>query len=180
MKKISIILVLFTILILTSCSSGESIDTDEQFGQNRFDFTMDVTENGITKTYNFSHVDVFDTFDDVLNYEYGEFLKVAIVDIQEFSEISNTFICTNLETNENIDIVMYKTFTNIFVGQQYYFHLVYMEEIEAYMLTNLHESIYPINNDNQVVIPNVFHESYGKERDSQTGFSQRITEVKGE
>ncbi|MEC9484515.1 MAG: hypothetical protein UMR38_01400 [Candidatus Izemoplasma sp.] len=99
-------------------------------------------DNGIVTNYNFSHIELYPTFESMLASDKGEFRYLKLEEIKDFSIYSNMYTFEDLNTNEKIDVVFYKNIFNFIIGENYMIHVFTDIEYDYYFVSDVQHGIF--------------------------------------
>lgn len=169
MKKILSFVLITTLLVLSGCNS-ELVDEKEIDQVVSIDVVLE--KDGITTTHTFLHIDRYQSFEEMVSSEIGEFRKLKILDIQDFSDVSNKLICEDQDTGETVEVIIYKSFV-FEKNRVLYLHLTWGKYVEAYMLSDLEDSIFMVKSNGKIKLPENFVQDLIIELD-ENSFKEKI------
>lgn len=152
MKKVFSMLLFVFLFSLTGCTTE---DVSETSNVKEVSIDVVIEKDGLTTVHTFLHIDRYQSLEEMLDSEIGEFKKLKIIEINDFSEVSNLLICEDKDSGEIIEVIAYKSF-DFDVNKIVYLHLTWGEYAEAYMLSDLEDSIFELKSNGRIKLPNNF------------------------
>lgn len=134
-------------------------------------------DNGIVTNYNFSHIELYPTFESMLASDKGEFRYLKLEEIKDFSIYSNMYTFEDLNTNEKIDVVFYKNIFNFIIGENYMIHVFTDVEYNYYFVSDVQHGIFQYK-DNKLLCSNKFDSLYNKAFENENQFLELFNKEK--
>lgn len=134
-------------------------------------------DNGIVTNYNFSHIELYPTFESMLASDKGEFRYLKLEEIKDFSIYSNMYTFEDLNTNEKIDVVFYKNIFNFIIGENYMIHVFTDFEYDYYFVSDVQHGIFQYK-DNKLLCSNKFESLYNKAFENENQFLELFNKQK--
>lgn len=126
-------------------------------------------DNGIVTNYNFSHIELYPTFESMLASDKGEFRYLKLEEINDFSIYSNMYTFEDVNTNEKIDVVFYKDIFDFIIGENYMIHVFTDVEYDYYFVSDVQHGIFQFK-DNKLLCSNKFESLYNKVFENENQF----------
>ena len=134
-------------------------------------------DSGIVTNYNFSHIELYPTFESMLASDKGEFRYLKLEEIKDFSIYSNMYTFEDLNTNEKIDVVFYKNIFNFIIGENYMIHVFTDIEYDYYFVSDVQHGIFQYK-DNKLLCSNKFESLYNKAFENENQFLELFNKQK--
>jgi len=126
-------------------------------------------DNGIVTNYNFSHIELYPTFESMLASDKGEFRYLKLEEIKDFSIYSNMYTFEDVNTNEKIDVVFYKNIFDFIIGENYMIHVFTDVEYDYYFVSDVQHGIFQYK-DSKLLCSNKFESLYNKAFENENQF----------
>jgi hypothetical protein len=155
MKKVILVVLLF---MLTGCTSNDKnyINNFENANDDSYLLQKDKSNNGVT-SIEMSVIELYPTFESMINSEFGQFYLLNFEYYEEFAEFANSYYFRDLLTNELHEVVHMKGLYDFKVGELYIIHMVHPDNNEFFHITDVYSGIFTID-DNIVGVPDKYEE----------------------
>lgn len=134
-------------------------------------------DNGIVTNYNFSHIELYPTFESMLASDKGEFRYLKLEEIKDFSIYSNMYTFKDLNSNEKIDVVFYKNVFEFVIGENYMVHVFTDIEYDYYFVSDVQHGIFQFK-DNKLLCSNKFESLFNKSIANENQFLELFNKEK--
>lgn len=173
MKKLFLFLGMFLFFIsLTSCTQE---NTDKLKTSDEQKKTVQSSQGENNNAQEFSYVDLYSDFNDILSADYIEFRAVEYLCFEEGMMFSNFYYFEDLVSGEIIEVMNPKDEYFFLGGHKYILALVENTDVDYYSLASFEDNaVYPII-DNYVVLP----ERYNTDREQSENYVVNFFEEVG-
>ncbi len=162
--------------LVTPNDSEKTVDNNLEPEIIQVNLTIE-NDNGIVTNYNFSHIELYPTFESMLTSDKGEFRYLRLEQIKDFSIYSNMYTFEDVNTNEKIDVVFYKNIFNFIIGENYMIHVFTDVEYDYYFVSDVQHGIFQYK-DNKLLCSNKFESLYNEAFKNENQFLELFNKQK--